>query len=66
MENKIKSFKDEKMNREYKESSTFLKYIESLNGDYRQYINNIREDDIDILYKTCQIFFWGGCNQRKN
>ena len=45
------------MKREYEEGLIFLKYIKSLNGDYSQYINNIREDDIDILYKTCQIFF---------
>lgn len=53
------------MNREYKESFYFLKYVESLNGDYSQYINNIIEGDIDILYKTCQIFFGVGYNQRK-
>ena len=36
-----------------------------MNGDYSQYINNIREDDIDILYKICQIFFGVGYNQKK-
>ena len=37
-----------------KECIRFLKYIESLNGDYSQYINN---DDFIYIIKCCELFY---------
>ena len=38
----------------YNESIWFVKYIQSVNGDYSEFI--CRQDDICILSKACKLF----------
>ena len=47
-------FKQENIFKNYKEGIRFLKYIQSFNGNYCEYI--CRQDDIRILSKACKLF----------
>ena len=47
-----------KLNKYYqKEAIRILKHMESLNGDYGEYINNADEDDIRNIQCCCK-FLW--------
>ena len=39
-----------------KEAITVLKHMESLNGDFGEYINNADEDDIKHIQTCCDAF----------
>ena len=40
-----------------KESIRFLKYIESLNDNYDEYITYVNNDDFNYIIKCCEIFY---------
>jgi len=51
--------------RNINESVGVLKHIESLNGNYIEYVKHAREDDIDILTSCCEMFLNGDYKCRK-
>ena len=65
LENEIEEFKQKEIQRNCKEGIRVLKHIESLNGDYKEYVRHAEQDNIDILTSCCDMFLNGDYKCRK-
>ena len=56
MESKLKGTMEELKKCHRKECIRIFKHMESLEGDFSEYINNADEDDIEHIVSCCELF----------